>query len=438
MKSIYTLCAVFVLLLAAVILAPVAGSASGNGEVTFNKDVAPILQKNCMECHRTGESAPMALLTYKQVRPWARSIKERVVTREMPPWHADPQHGEFVNERRLSAKEIETIVAWVDSGAKEGNPKDLPPNPKFPENGWIIGKPDVELPMSVDFDVPADGTVPYKYFAIPTNFTEDKYVQFAEVRRGDPSVIHHVIVSVREPGNGPLPAPGEIPAGSLRQANPEASDPQQNADSTPSDGLMVVWAQGTSPLMLRPGQAKLVKKGSMLILQMHYTTNGKPSKDRSTIGLYFAKAPVEKRVITTGISSRQLIIPPGEANYESRSSFTFKEDSHIMSFMPHMHLRGKDFQYRLVYPDGTSKILLSVPKYEFNWQLSYFLKEPVAAPKGSRVECLAHHDNSTNNKFNPDPKQEVRWGDQTWEEMMIGWMDYTLDRQDLRTQAASK
>jgi hypothetical protein len=203
--------------------------------------------------------------------------------------------------------------------------------------------------------------------------------------------------------------------------------------------MMVGWAPGMSPLTLRPGNAKLIKKGSVLIFQMHYTTNGKEAKDRTSVGLHFAKAPVRKRVITKGVGTDpgKLVIPAGDPNFESRSSFQFTEDVHIHMFMPHMHVRGKDFEYKLVYPDGKEKILLRVPKYDFNWQLSYFVKEPIAVPKGSRIECLAHHDNSANNKFNPDPTITIRWGDQTWEEMMIGWIDYTVDSQDLRTETAS-
>ncbi|HEY8461337.1 MAG TPA: hypothetical protein VIM99_13200, partial [Blastocatellia bacterium] len=200
------------------------------------------------------------------------------------------------------------------------------------------------------------------------------------------------------------------------------------------------WAPGMSPLTLKPGQAKLVKKGSVLIFQMHYTTNGVAAKDRTSVGLWFAKAPVEKRLITRGIftDQRKLVIPPGDPNFESRSSYTFPEDAHIHSFMPHMHVRGKDFEYKLVYPDGKERILLRVPKFDFNWQLNYFLKEPIAIPKGSRIDCLAHHDNSAANKFNPDPTATVRWGDQTWEEMMIGWIDYTLDAENLRAQGQTQ
>lgn len=402
--------------------------------VTFTKDVAPIIQKNCQVCHRPGEVAPMSFMNYKEVRPWARSIREKVVSREMPPWFADPKHGEFSNDCRLEQKEIDTITAWVEGGAKEGDPKEMPPNPKYVE-GWQIGKPDVVLPMTVDFNIPAEGAVPYKYFAVPTNFTEDRYVQVAEIRPGDRAHVHHVIVSVRYPGQGPQLEAGEINL-EARQAGANA----QARSAEDSDGRLVGWAPGEAPLILRDGQAKLVRKGSVLIFQVHYTTNGVASKDRTSVGLIFSKVPVEKRVITAGAVARNLVIPPGDPNYESTSSFTFKEDSHIDSLHPHMHVRGKDFKYTLVYPDGTSKVLLWVPRFDFGWQLTYVFKEEVAAPKGSRLDVVAHHDNSPKNKFNPDPSKEVRWGDQTWDEMMIGYLDYTVDKQDLRKkqpQAAS-
>ncbi|MEK6303554.1 MAG: cytochrome c [Acidobacteriota bacterium] len=441
MKRIVGLCLSAGLALVAVSVCGWHASASDKASaVTFSKDVAPILNKNCASCHRSGEIAPMSLLSYKEARPWAKSIRQVVVDRTMPPWLADPKHGEFANDRRLSQKEIDTLVAWVDGGAKEGDAKDLPPAPKFPAEGWKLGTPDVVLSMTLEATVPADGVVAYRHFVVPTNFTEDKYIQFAEIKRGDPSVVHHVIVSVREPGMGPLPPAGEINLGAAANREGEARTAQQQPGQrgNTQDGMLVGWAPGMSPLLLKPGQAKLVKKGSVLIFQMHYTTNGQGSKDRTSVGIYFAKTPVEKRVITTGAVARNLVIPPGEPGYESKASFIFKEDSHIVSFMPHMHVRGKDFEYKLVYPDGTSKILLSVPRYDFNWQIVYYMKEPVAAPKGSRIDCVAHHDNSERNKYNPDPTKEVRWGPQTWEEMMIGWLDYTIDGQDLRTETASK
>ena len=408
--------------------------ATDNHPVAFTKDVAPVFFANCVTCHRPGEMAPMSLLSYKEVRPWAKAIRQVVIERQMPPWFADPHYGQFANDRSLSQKDIDTIVAWVDGGAREGDPKDMPPAPSFPGEGWRLGKPDAVLSMTVEASVPAEGVVPYRHYAIPTNFNEDKYVQFAEIRRGDSSVVHHVIASVLEPG-GPLPPAGEIDLGSGANRDGEARNLQrgQGVGNNP-DGMLVGWAPGMSPLMLRPGQAKLIKKGSVVVLQMHYTTTGKATTDRTSIGLYFAKGPVEKRVITAGASYRNLVIPPGEPNYESRASFTFEQDSHVVSLLPHMHFRGKDFEYRLVLPDGSSKTLLKVPRYDFNWQLTYFLKDPIAAPKGSRIECIAHHDNSERNKFNPDPTKEVRWGQQTWEEMMIGFLDYTIDSQDLRAQ----
>jgi hypothetical protein len=401
-------------------------AATSAAAVTFSKDVAPIVYKNCTVCHRPGEVAPMSFMNYKEVRPWAKSIREKVATRVMPPWFADPNHGQFTNDPRLSQKEIDTILAWVDQGAPEGPPTDMPPVPKFTE-GWQIGKPDVVLTMPAEFQVPAEGVIPYKYFAVPTNFTEDKYVQFAEIRQGNRRVLHHIIVDVRYPENGELPKPGEISPNELlggrRGSGERAAD---------SDGRLAGWAPGEAPLALRPGQAKLIKKGSVLIFQIHYVTNGEPGADRSSIGLIFSKDPVEKRVITAGATQANFAIPPGAPNYEVKSEFVFKDDSHIDSLHPHMHVRGKDFKYTLIYPDGTSKVLLSVPRWDFGWQMTYVLKEEVFAPKGSKLVCMAHYDNSLNNKFNPDPTKEVRWGPQTWEEMMIGYLDYTLDKQDLR------
>ncbi len=441
MKRSFTLFFVFSLALAGWFYSHPASDAKeavpSAATATFSKDVAPILFDKCAVCHHPGEAAPMSFMNYKEVRPWAKSIREKVVSREMPPWYADPNHGEFRNDARLTQAQIDTISNWVAGGAKEGDAKDLPKAPVFSNTVWKFGQPDVVLEMTEEAVIPADGTIPYKYYAIPTNFTEDKYVQFAEIKRGDPSVVHHVIVSVRD---GNLPA-GEIRANTQR-VNPEAAD-QQRAQRRAGnqDAMLVGWAPGMDPLTLQPGNAKLVRKGSTLVFQMHYTATGVATKDRTKIGLWFAKQPVEKQMITRGVTvdPYKLVIPAGHANFESRSSHTFTEDVHIHMFMPHMHVRGKDFQYKLVYPDGKEKILLNVPKYDFNWQLTYFVKEPIAVPKGSRIECVAHHDNSANNKFNPDPSITVRWGDQTWEEMMIGWIDYTIDSQNLRlAQSASK
>ncbi len=388
----------FIFLAALCFIASPEGQASDSAKgsksaVTFTKDVAPIFFKNCAGCHRPGEIAPMSLLSYKESRPWARSIKEKVVTREMPPWHADPSHGQFANDRRLSQAEIDTIIAWVDQGAKEGDPKHMPAAPAFPE-GWNIGKPDAVISMPEEYSVPAEGVVEYKYFTAPTNFTEDRWIQAAEIRPGVRGVVHHIIVFTVK--------------GSERK-------------------LLVGYAPGEQPVIYTRGLGRKIPAGANLIFQVHYTPNGTAAKDRSYVGLVFAKEKPEFDVQTRPIMNTRFVIPPGDGNYKVESSYTFKEDSHIRSFMPHMHLRGKDFLFRATFPDGTSKVLLSVPKYSFAWQSYYVLKEAVRAPKGTRVDCIAHFDNSDKNKYNPDPKKEVRWGDQTWEEMMIGWMGYTVD-----------
>ncbi|MBI3651697.1 MAG: thiol-disulfide isomerase [Acidobacteria bacterium] len=392
------------------------GNASGNPakDVTFSKDVAPIFYKRCAECHRPGEIAPMSLMTYKEARPWGKAIREKVAEGVMPPWHADPAHGKFKNDRRLSPQEKATILNWVDSGMKEGYAKDLPSAPKFVE-GWNIGKPDLVL-TARDYQVPAEGTINYQYFLVPTNFKEDKWVQAAEVRPGNRAVVHHVIVFVSEPGE------------MMRHRGALARDGIQG---------LVGFAPGEAAIQLPNGQAKLVKAGSVLVFQMHYTTNGTAQKDQTSIGLIFAKTPVQKMQAGGAAMNRSFVIPPGDANFSVVSRYTFKQDSHITDLMPHMHLRGKDFEYKLIYPDGTSQILLAVPRWDFNWQTRYELAAPIAAPQGSRVECVAHFDNSTKNKWNPDATKAVRWGQQTWEEMMIGFVGFTLDDQNLLRPQAS-
>jgi mono/diheme cytochrome c family protein len=377
-------------------------AASGSTAPTYTKNIATILNERCVECHRQGEVAPMPFTSYKEVRPWAKAIKERVVTGKMPPWLADPAHGQFKNDRRLSKQEIEAITGWVAAGAPEGNPADLPPPPQF-EVGWNIGKPDQIFDIGTDFEVPAEGTVKYQYFRVPTHFTEDKWVEAAEIRPDKRDVVHHIIVFIQEP------------------------NAQGNSRGGGEGGsLLVGWAPGDPAMKLEPGIARLVKAGSNLLFQVHYTTNGKSVKDRSFIGVKYAGAPPAHRAMTGRALNFGFRIPPGAPNHEVKSSWTAKQDVEIVGFMPHMHVRGKDFKYTVVYPDGKEEVLLSVPKYDFNWQLAYELKEPLKLPKGARIDCVAHFDNSPNNPYNPDPTKEVRWGDQTWEEMMIGWFTYKV------------
>lgn len=367
-------------------------------KVTYSKDVAPILNQRCVECHRAGEVAPMAFTSFKETRPWAAAIKERVAARKMPVWLADPHYGEFRNDRRLSQQEIDTIVAWASNGAPEGDPKDLPAPPQFVA-GWNIGKPDQVFDIGQDYEVPASGVVPYKYFKVPTNFTEDKWVEAAEIRPGNRGAVHHVIVFVIEP-NG-KPSFGEMGA------------------------LLTGYAPGEQPLQFEPGTAKLVKAGSTLLFQMHYTPNGKAYTDRSMVGLQFAQETPKYVARTDKALNFAFKIPAGDPNYEVKSSWTAKNDVDFIGLMPHMHVRGKDFKYTATYPDGRQEVLLSVPKYDFNWQLNYETKKPIHMPKGTRIDCVAHFDNSANNAANPDPTKDVKWGDQTWEEMMIGWFTIT-------------
>jgi len=380
----------------------VAASKPNRSSVTFTRDIAPILFQRCVECHRPGEIAPMSLMTYQEVRPWAKAIRERVVERSMPPWFADPHYGKFANDPSLSQNEIDTVVAWVNAGSPKGDDKDLPPAPRFTA-GWTIGQPDVVLEMQEEYSIPAEGTIPYLYFTIPTNFTEDKWIQAMEIRPGNRTVVHHVIAFTQDAG---ARATGEGEANRGRG---------QLGGITPNK----------TGVVFSPGTARLIKKGSNIVFQMHYTTNGQATKDRTKIGLVFAREPARKILVTGNALNSRFVIPPGESNYEVKASTTFNEDSLLSSFMPHMHYRGKDFTYTAIYPDGRSEILLSVPKYDFNWQLTYILKEPLPMPKGTRLECVAHFDNSARNKFNPDPTRAVRWGDQTWEEMMIGWFSST-------------
>lgn len=370
--------------------------------LTFSKDVAPILYKNCISCHRSGEIAPMSLVTYKEVRPWAKAIREKVITRAMPPWHPDPAIGHWANDPRMNQKEIDTIVAWIDAGAKEGNPGDLPAMPKF-SSGWQIGEPDAIFSMPKEFTVPAEGAIPYQYFRVPTNFKEDRYIRAMEARAGNLAVVHHIVIYVREPG---YKRPQKLDLG---------------------DGLLGALSPGQTPFVAQPGTAKLIKAGSELIFQMHYTPNGKEAKDRSYVGLIFAKEAVKKVITTTAAFDIRFVIPPGAANHEIKASYEFEQDSHIISFMPHMHLRGKDIVYKAVYPDGRIETLLYIPRYNFNWQVYYYPKSPLVMPKGTRIEATAHYDNSIRNPLNPDPTKEVRFGEQTWDEMMNAFFDFTVD-----------
>ena len=383
----------FLALLAAVVAV---SAHAGDTAPTFHRDIEPIFQARCQSCHRPGEVAPMSLLTYADARPWAKAIRVALLEGKMPPWSPDPKYGKFRNDLSLAPGEKESIVAWVDAGAKEGKPGDAPPRKAFTE-GWQIPKPDAVFEMPEPFDVPATGAVEYQFIRVPTNFTEDKWVQMVEVRPGNPGVVHHAIVMM--------------------------DDPEYRGREEYLGG----YAPGMMAQIWKPGQARLVRAGSVLTFQMHYATNGKPAQDRTKIGLVFAKQPVTQRIMGSMSVPPGLTIPPGAANYRVDGIATIQQDSELVSMRAHMHLRGKSFQMRAVYPNGESEILLDIPKFDFNWQPYYYLETPKPLPRGTRIEATGIFDNSANNPFNPDPTAMVTWGPQTWDEMMIGWFDIAVD-----------
>ena len=442
MKSLFAIGATAIILSAAIVSASGSPdqSAAKPGVPTFTKDVAPILYKNCTTCHRPGEIAPMSLLTYEDVRPRAKDIRDKVADGVMPPWHADKAHGKFANERSLTDEEKSVLLRWANNGAPKGNDKDMPAMPKYVD-GWSLGQPDAVIEMPVDYKVPADGFVEYEYFEIPTNFTEDKWVQGIEVRPGARAVVHHVIVTARP--SKPEPRPGgftfakgmEIPKGQTgaEAAAPKPDDPKHGKRQGlfPAPQRLGVFiggfAPGTRPFSFEPGSAILIRAGSTIVLQMHYTTNGKEAIDRTKVGFFFAKQPPEREVRLGTLINGQLHIPAGEKDYSISADMTTLTDVSLRSLLPHTHLRGKSWEYSATYPDGRTEVILSVPKYDFNWQTEYVFAEPLKLPKGTRIHAVAHYDNSASNKANPDPTIDVAWGDQTWEEMMFTGITYTID-----------
>jgi hypothetical protein len=440
----------FVLSLSCLAIAAAAGSGEDSSTVdrpaTFNKDVLPVLQTHCQNCHRPGEVAPMSFLTYAETRPWAKAMKAAVLSRKMPPWLADAKYGHFQNERRLTEAETRTLVSWADNGAPEGDTKDKPAPLNFAQ-GWNI-KPDVTIEIPNPFEVPASGIIEYQYIVVPTHFDKDVWVTAAEVRPGDRAHMHHVIVYVRPPGSAfmkdakpgipfvPVTPERDADGAAIRRVPPPgqqaSADGQRRQAGAAMAGIELLSAfvpglqaqRFDSPIA---DAAKLVPAGSDLVFQLHYTTNGKPASDQTRIGLTLAAKPPKYRLFTSNATQQQFEIPPNDPNYESHSMVTIAEPARLVWLMPHMHVRGKDFLFQAAYPTGETETLLSVPKYDFNWQIGYEEATPVALPKGTRIECTAHHDNSANNPSNPNPNATVRWGDQTWEEMMMGWFALVVD-----------
>jgi hypothetical protein len=390
---------------------------------SFYRDVFPILEQHCQVCHRPGEIAPFPLTNYREARAWAKPIAAAVEQRKMPPWFADPCCGHFSNDNSLAPSEIATLVGWAETGAPEGNSNDAP-KPRQWVKGWNIASPDLVLKMPVPVQLPATGDVEYTYEIVPTNFAEGKWVQMSELRPSARDHVHHAVVYVRPPESNWLrgaPVGKPFTASTLR-------DPHlmHEAHLTTSD-LLLVYAPGSSPDHWPQEMAKFIPAHSDLVFQMHYTTNGRAATDQTGLGLVFAKKPPDKRVLTLQLANEndRIPIPPNATNYKVEVEGTLPNDAELLSFFPHMHLRGKKFEYNIVHLDGTRETLLRVD-YDFYWQLSYRLAEPRMLKAGTKIEAIAWYDNSRANPHNPDPESYVEWGEQTYNEMMVGFFDVAV------------
>lgn len=380
--------------------------AKRGAEVTYSKHVAPILQNRCVNCHRTGQVAPFAMTSYDEVAGWAETIAEVINDNRMPPWHASPDHGKFSNARNLPDDEKRVLLDWVKAGAPEGDRNDLPPAKSFTDGWQLPREPDLIVNMrDKPYDVPASGTVRYQYFSVDPKLIEDKWVTAAEIQPGERSVVHHVLVFAKTDAE-------------LRKFDGEGA-------------FLAAYVPGFLPQQYPTGMAKLVPAGAKLIFQVHYTPNGKKTADLSRIGLLFAdEASITHAVMTSEArKSRGLIIPPNANNSRHEASSPKSPvDVQLLNLMPHMHVRGKSFRYELQTADGRKETVLDVPRYDFNWQTSYQLAEPLSIPAGGSMHVVAHYDNSENNLNNPNPNATVRWGEQTWDEMLIGYFDIAVPR----------
>jgi hypothetical protein len=404
--------------LASCLIGVAAIAAPNSTSVTFNKDVLPILQKNCQACHRPGEVAPMSLVNYSDARPWAKAIKAAVATRKMPPWFADPKIGHFSNERKLTQQQIDTIVAWADNGAPEGDKKDAPAPLTFVD-GWNI-KPDMIVEMPNEFHVQATGAIEYQYMLVKGDFfPEDTWVSAAEMRPGNSKVVHHGEVWVVPPGSK-----------WMSEAVPGVAYPQTEMKKQPTDDIDILgkYNPGIGAQSFVVGDsAKFVPKGSDLVFEIHYTAIGQPTTDKTKVGIVFANGPHTTRYFTSyGPTAGNLVIPAGDGNAEVVSELTMQNEATLMYVQPHMHLRGKDYELRAIYPSGESESVFK-GRFDFNWQLGYYLEKPLLLPKGTRLVGISHFDNSPNNPFNPDPSKQIVWGLQNWEEMSNAFLGFVFD-----------
>lgn len=392
---------------------------------TFYKDVLPILQDHCQSCHRTGEIGPMPLVTYADARKWSSAIARRTTAKEMPPWFADPRFGHFANDPSLTAAQIATLSGWARAGAPAGNPTDAPPTRRWAP-GFTIPQPDVVVKMPKPVAIPARGDIDYTYEIVHTGFTNDRWVRMSEVRPSSRAHVHHAVVYIRPPGSTWLAkAPIGVPFTAMSFPDEQS---RHDAEMTTSD-ILLVYAPGSSPDQWPEGMAKLIPRGSDLVFQMHYTANGHAAADQSSIGLVFATAAPTQRVMTLQLTNSHFRIPPGDPAYRVEARGTIPNDAQLLSFLPHLHLRGKEFDYNIIHQEngGPPRIepLLKV-NYNFFWQLSYRLAKPRLLKAGTELQAVAIFDNSKKNPHNPDPTAEVMWGDQTYQEMMVGFFDVAV------------
>jgi hypothetical protein len=388
---------------------------------TFNKDILPIIESRCQTCHRPGEIGPMPLITYEQAKPWAKAIQEQVLTRKMPPWFADKCCGQFSTNPSLKPEEIALIDTWVKAGAPEGKKKDIRPLLKW-TNNWRIDGPSVVVSLPHPFEVPANSTIDYQYVILPVDLPEDRWASAVEIHPTDRSIVHHAVVYLRTRESKWL---RDVPPLTMYSPKPGSITPEQLEAQAESD-ILAVYTPGSPAAVWPSGMGKKLPVHADLVLQIHYTSKKTDARDRTSVGINFLKEPPKQRVLTLQMQNRDIDIPPGDANYHVSISGVMPRDATLISLFPHMHLRGSAFEYSIVQPGGKLETLLRVKPYDFFWQTSYPLKNPRFLPKGTQLLWTGYFDNSANNPRNPDPKAEVKWGEQSWQEMMVGFFDVAV------------